>query len=237
MYTVARERWLMERRVPRGLLSTGYALLFIGAVGFPLVALLGGRTTLLVYFAVALGLVTGIAFGSDPIGTEYRALPMLFTSVTGQQFVSGLLLAATVVGAPIVALAIVPLGIVGSVGAARTVLIALLGSVICPCTASVATMVGLGVERVEYAPVPFFFTDTGIVAFLRHGLVLTIGVLASLPAFVGTAPLLSERIAALGVPIAGIQIGSVLLALLLAVATTRAAVRVAVQRFREYQLE
>jgi nitrate reductase gamma subunit len=104
-------------------------------------------------------------------------------------------------------------------------------------------MVGLGVERVEYAPVPFFFTDTpiytqlGIVAFLRHGLVLTIGVLASLPAFVGTAPLLSERIAALGVPIAGIQIGSVLLALLLAVATTRAAVTVAVQRFREYQLE
>jgi hypothetical protein len=54
---------------------------------------------------------------------------------------------------------------------------------------------------------------------------------------VGTAPLLSERIAALGVPIAGIQIGSVLLALLLAVATTRAAVTVAVQRFREYQLE
>lgn len=243
MYTVARERWLMERRVPRGLLSTGYALLFIGAVGFPLVALLGGRTTLLVYFAVALGLVSGIAFGSDPIGTEYRALPMLFTSVTGQQFVSGLLLAATVVGAPVVALAIVPLGIVGSVGAARTVLIALLGSVIRPCTASVATMIGLGVERVEYAPVPFFFTDTpiytqlGIVAFLRHGLVLTIGVLASLPAFIRTAPLLSERIAALGVPIAGIQIGSVLLALLLAVATTRAAVRVAVQRFREYQLE
>ena len=241
-YTVARERWLMERRVPRGLLSTGYALVFMGAVGFPLVALAGGRAVLLVYFAVTLGLAAGVAFGSDPIGTEYRTLPMLFTSVTGRQFVGGVLLAATVVGAPLVALVIVPLGVVGSVGVAQTALIALLGSVICPCTASVATMVGLGVERIEYAPVPFFFTEApvygelGATAFLRQGLVLAIGVLASLPAFVGTAPSVSERIAALGVPTASIQVGSLLLALLLAVAITRTAARIAVQRFRDYQL-
>jgi|GEM_PF-5125736 len=241
-YTVARERWLIERRVPRGLLSTGYALLFMGAVGFPLVALAGGKTVLLVYFAVTLGLVTGVAFGSDPIGTEYRALPMLFTSVTGRQFVGGLLLAATVVGVPLVALAIVPLGIVGSVGVARTFLTVFLGSAICACTASVATMVGLGVERVEYAPVPFFFTDTpiygelGATAFLRHGLVLALAALASVPAFVGTARPVSERIAALGVSTAGIQLGSLLLALVLTVATTRTAARIAVRRFRDYQL-
>jgi len=241
-YTVARERWLMERRVPRGVLSTGYALLFMGAVGFPLVALAGGTTVLLVYFSVTLGLVAGVAFGSDPVGTEYRALPMLFTSVTGRQFVGGLLLTATVVGVPLVALVVLPLGIVGSVGVAQTVLIVLLGSALCPCTASVATMVGLGVERVEYAPVPFFFTDTpiygelGATAFLRHGLVLAIGALASLPAFVGTAPPVSERIAALGVPSAVIQVGSLLLALSLAVAVTRTATGIAVQRFREYQL-
>jgi hypothetical protein len=197
---------------------------------------------LLVYFAVTLGLVAGVAFGSDPIGTEYRALPMLFTSVPGRQFVGGVLLAATVVGAPLVALVIVPLGVVGSVGVAQTAVIALLGTVICPCTASVATVVGLGVERIEYAPVPFFFTDTpvygelGATAFLRQGLVLAIGVLASLPAFVGTAPSVSGRIAALGVPTGGIQVGSLLLALLLAVAITRTAARIAVQRFRDYQL-
>jgi len=168
-YTVARERWLMERRVPRGLLSTGYALLFMATVGFPVVALAGGKVLLLVYFAVTLGLVAGVAFGSDPIGTEYRALPMLFTSGTGKQFVGGVLLAATVVGVPLVVLAIVLLGVVGSIGIAQTVLIALLGGAICPCTASVATMVGLGVERVEYAPVPFFHGHPGLRRTGRDG--------------------------------------------------------------------
>ena len=89
---------------------------------------------------------------------------------------------------------------------------------------------------------PVFFTDApvygelGATAFLRHGLVLAIGVLTSLPAFVGTAPSVSERIAALGVPTAVIQAGSLFLALLLAVAITRTAARIAVQRFRDYQL-
>lgn len=242
MYTVARERWLMERRVPQGLLSTGYALLFMGVVGFPVVALAGGTTSLLVFFAVTLGLVTGVAFSSDPIGTEYRALPMLFTSVTGRQFVGGSLLAATVVGIPLIALIIVPLGIVGPVGFGQTFLIALLGSAVCTCTAAVATMVGLGVERFNYAPVPFFFTDVpiyaevGAAAFLRHGLVLAIGVFASIPAFVGTAPPIYEAIAAHGVPTAVVQIGALLLTLLIAPIITRTAFRVAVQRFRDYQL-
>jgi len=242
MYTVARERWLMERRVPQGLLSTGYALLFMGVVGFPLVALAGGTTSLLLFFAVTLGLVTGVAFSSDPIGTEYRVLPMLFTSVTGRQFVGGSLLAATVVGIPLITLIIVPLGVVGPVGFGQTFLIALLGSTVCTCTAAVATMVGLGVERFNYAPIPFFFTDVpiyaevGAAAFLRHGLVLAIGVFASIPAFVGTAPPIYEAIAALGVPPVVVQIGSLLFTLLLVAVITRTAFKTAVQRFQEYQL-
>jgi hypothetical protein len=242
MYTVARERWLMERRVPQGLLSTGYALLFMGVVGFPLVALAGGTTSLLVFFAVTLGLATGVAFSSDPIGTEYRVLPMLFTSVTGRQFVGGSLLAATVVGIPLITLTIVPLGVVGPVGFGQTFLIALLGSTVCTCTAAVATMVGLGVERFNYAPIPFFFTDVpiyaevGAAAFLRHGLVLAIGVFASIPAFVGTAPPMYEAISAHGVPTVVVQFGALLLTLLLAAIITRTALRAAVQRFQEYQL-
>ncbi|WP_436911222.1 hypothetical protein [Halosimplex marinum] len=241
-HTVARERWLMERRVPQGLLSTGYALLFMGVVGFPLVALAGGTATVLVFFAVTLGLVTGVAFAADPIGSEYRALPMLFTSVTGRQFVAGLVLAAAAVGIPLSTAVIVPLGLVGSVGIGRTLAIALLGGAVCACTASVAAMVGLGAERVEYAPVPFFFTDVpiyaelGAGAFLRHGLVLAIAVLASAPAFVGTAPPVSERIAAVGVPTGAVHVGSLLLAVVLAAAVARTAFETAVQRFREYQL-
>lgn len=242
MYTVARERWLMERRVPQGLLSTGYALLFMGVVGFPVVALAGGTTSLLVFFAITLGLVTGVAFSSDPIGTEYRVLPMLFTAVTGRQFVGGSLLAATVVGIPLIILIIVPIGAVGPVGFGQMILIALLGSALCACTAAVATMVGLGVERFNYAPIPFFFTDVpiyaevGAAAFLRHGLVLTIGVFASIPAFVGTSPPIYEAISAHGVPTVVVQFGALLLTLLLAAIITRTAFRAAVQRFQEYQL-
>lgn len=232
----------MERRVPQGLLSTGYALLFMGVVGFPVVALAGGTTSLLVFFAVTLGLVTGVAFSSDPIGTEYRVLPMLFTAVTGRQFVGGSLLAATVVGIPLIILIIVPIGAVGPVGFGQTILIALLGSALCACTAAVATMVGLGVKRFNYAPIPFFFTDVpiyaevGAAAFLRHGLVLAIGVFASIPAFVGTAPPVYEAIAALGVPPVVVQIGSLLFTLLLVAVITRTAFKTAVQRFQEYQL-
>jgi len=242
MYTVARERWLMERRVPQGVLSTGYALLFMGVVGFPLVAFIGGTTSLLVFFAVTLGLATGVAFSSDPIGTEYRALPMLFTSVTGREFVGGSLLAASVVGIPLITLIIVPLGVVGLIGFGQTLLIALLGSAICTCTAAVATMVGLDVERFNYAPVPFFFTDVpiyaevGAAAFFRHGLILSIGVFASVPAFVGTSPPVYEGIASLGVPAVVVQTGSLVLTLLLVAVITRTAFRTAVQRFQAYQL-
>ena len=242
MYTVARERWLMERRVPQGLLSTGYAILVMSVVGFPLIALTGSTTSLLVFFSVTLGLITGIAFTSDPIGTEYRTLPMLFTSVTGRQFVGGSLLAAAVVGIPLVVLIIVPLGIVAPVGFGQTVLIALLGIAVCTCTAAVTTMVGLGVERFNYAPVPFFFTDVpiyaevGAAAFIRYGLVLAIGVFASIPAFVGTTPPVYEAITPHWVPTVVIQISALLLTLLLAAVITRAAFKASVQRFRDYQL-
>jgi hypothetical protein len=167
---------------------------------------------------------------------------MLFTSVTGRQFVGGSLLAATVVVLPLIALIIVPLGVVGPVGFGQTFLIALLGSAVCTCTAAVATMVGLGVKRIDYAPVPFFFTDVPIYAevgaagFVHYGVVLAIGVAASLPAFVGTSPTVYATIAALGVPAVVVQTGSLVLTLLLVVVITRTAFRTAVQRFQEYQL-
>lgn len=113
---------------------------------------------------------------------------------------------------------------------------------VCACTAAIATAVGLGVERYEYGPAPFFFTDVpiyaeqGLSAFLRHGLVLVLGTLTSIPAFVGNAPPVYERIAALGVPAIAVQIGSLLLTLLLVIAVTGTAFRIAVQRFRNYQI-
>lgn len=242
MYTVARERWLKERRVPQGLLSTGYVLLLAALVGLPIVGLFGGPTSLLLLVSVSLGLAVGIAFGSDPIGTEYRTLPMLFTTVTGRQYVAGLLLAVLVIGVPVVALLVLPLGVSGVVGTGQTILIALIGMVLCACTAAVALAVGLGVERYEYGPAPFFFIDVpiyaehGMSAFLRLGLILAIGALPSVPAFVGNAPPVYEAITARGVPVVAVQIGSLFLTLLLIAVVTRTAFKIAVQRFRDYQI-
>jgi len=156
VYTVARKRWLMERRVPRGVLSTGYVLVVMGLVGFPAVLFVGETITLLVLFAVTVGLVAGIAFGSDPIGTEYRTLPMILTSASSRQFVNGGLLAAATVGIPLVAVIIVPLGIIGPMGLAQTILTTFIGWAVCVCTAAVALAVGLDVEHDEFVPLPVF---------------------------------------------------------------------------------
>ncbi|QSG12333.1 putative membrane protein, predicted permease [Halapricum desulfuricans] len=242
VYTVARERWLIERRVPRGLLSSGYALLFMGVFGFPLVALAGSPTALLLFVAVTIGLTAGIAFGSDPIGTEYRTIPVLLTSITGRQFVSGLLLATAVTVVPMMALVIVPFGILGSIGAGQTTLIALVGMAVGVCTAAVAVAVGLGVERFAYTPIPFFFTDVsvytepGIRAFVRYGQILVVGVFATVPAFVGNAPPVYERLSTVGIPTVGVRMGSLLVTLVLAGVITRTAASIAIRRFRAYQI-
>lgn len=239
--TVARERWLKERRVPRGLLLTGYVLFVVGVFGIPALSL-GGPNGILLLIAVSLGVMVGIAFGSDPIATEYRVLPMLFTTVSGDQFVGGLLLAATLVGVPLVTLVTIPVGIVSVVGVMQTVFIAMAGVAVCICSASVALAIGMGVKRYDYVPVSSFFADVpvftepGRKGFVRMGLILIISALTSMPAFVGNAPPVYERLATLGVPAIAVQIGSLLLTVLLAVAVTRIAISIAVQRFRDYQI-
>jgi len=242
VYTVARERWLLERRGPRGLLMSGYVVFLVGVVGFPLVAIGGGPNGLLLLIAVALGMVSGIAFASDPIGTEYRTLPMLFTTVSGPQFAAGLLLAATVVGAPLVLLVILPIGVTSVVGSVQTIVIALVGVSVSACTAAVALAVGMSVERYDYAPVSSFFTDVpvyaevGLNGFLRLGSIFAVVTLVTVPAFLGNAPTVYEHVEALGIPDLGVQIGSLLLTLALGIIVTRTAFRIAVQRYRDYQI-
>jgi ABC-2 type transport system permease protein len=242
VYTVARKRWLMERRVPRGLLSTGYVLVVMGLVGFPAALFLGEAPTLLVLFAVTLGVMAGIAFGADPIGTEYRVLPMVLTAVSGRQFIYGVLLAAAMVGVPLVAVVIVPLGLVGPVGPLQTVLTALLGWVVCVCTAAVALAVGFDVDRYEFAPLPFFFTDVpiyaeqGVNGFLRYGQILVLVLLACVPAFAGTSAYVSGQLSSVGIPRHLVRTGSLLLTLLTVTVLTRTAIRIAIQRYQTYQI-
>jgi hypothetical protein len=239
--TVTRERWLMERRTPRGLLSTGYVLLFFGVIGLPLL-LFGGPNGILLLVAVALGMAVGIAFASDPIGTEYRTLPMLLTTVAGSQFVGGLLLSALLVGIPLVSVVVVPLGVVSVVEPAWTLLIALVGIASCGCTAAVALAVGLRVDPDELVPMSGFFTEVpvyavqGIDGFVRLGSIFAVVSLAVAPAFLGNAPAVYEPIVEMGAPASVVQGGSLVLTLLLIAAVTHRAFERAVTRFQGHQI-
>ncbi len=239
--TVARERWLMERRVPRGLLSTGYVLLLFGVFGLPLF-LFGGPNGILLILAVGLGLAVGIAFASAPLGTEYWTLPMLLTTVSGRQFVSGLFLSAVLIATPVVTLVVLPVGVVSVVGPVQTVVIALVGIASCACAAAVAIAVGLAVQRHDLAPTPFFFTEVpvyaepGLSGFHRLGSIFAVVLLANAPAFLGNAPSVYSRLSARGVPAGIVQVGSLFLTLFVLAAVTWTAFRIAVERFRRYRL-
>lgn len=137
----------------------------------------------------------------------------------------------------------IAVGLLGPVGIGPTLLCALLGITVCTCTVTVSTASGLGVERSEYAPVPFFFTDVpiyaerGANAFIRLGWILSLVILSSVPAFVGTAPAVYERFGAFGVPVGAVRVGSLLLAVGLTAIVTRTAFGTAVRRFRDYHIE
>ncbi|WP_394739645.1 hypothetical protein [Natronococcus roseus] len=240
--TVARERLLAERRAPRGLLSTGYVLLFVALVGLPVFgALLGAPGFLLVVFG--LGVAAGIVFTAEAIGSAYRVLPMLLTTVRGRQFVGGLVLASLLLGVPLVVLVVVPLGIVSDASLVETFGLALTGIALCACTATVNAAVELDVDRADLVAVPGFFTDgpvysePGWGAF--SGLAKTFGIvsLVALPAFLGNARWVYERVSALGVPTLAVRLGALCCTIVLAVGVSRLAFRVAVERYRDYRLE
>jgi ABC-2 type transport system permease protein len=240
--TVARERLLAERRAPRGLLSTGYVLLFGALVGLPVFgALLGTPGFLLVVFG--LGVAAGIVFTAEPIGSAYRVLPMLLTTVRGRQFVGGLVLASLLLGVPLVVLVVVPLGIVSDASLLETGALAVTGVALCACTATVNAAIELNVDRADLVPVSGFVTDgpvysePGWGAF--SGLAKSFGIvsLVALPAFLGNARWVYERAPALGVPTAAVRLGALCCTIVLAVGVSRIAFRVAVARYRDYRLE
>ncbi|WP_049928393.1 hypothetical protein [Halopiger goleimassiliensis] len=239
--TVVRERLLLERRVPRGLLMTGYVVLILGVVLMPTFLLGGGAVFLLV--AIVLGMAAGIAFATDPLAVEYRTLPMLVTTVDGRQFVGGLVLAALIAGVPLVAIVIVPLGLYGSVGIAATIGVALVGIAVCACTAAVTAAIDTNVDRDDLVPMPFFFTsiptygEPGLASFLRLAKTFAIVTLVCLPAMAGNSPLVYDHPATSAVPTGVVRLGSLLATILLATAVAAIAFRIAVGRFRAITLD
>ncbi|GAB7020397.1 ABC transporter permease family protein [Halostagnicola bangensis] len=239
--TVARERWLMERRVPRGVLSAGYAFLWCGVLAIPAFVLGGSANIPLLFFALMIGLSVGLAFASDPVGTEYRVMPMLLTTVPARQFVTGLVLASTVAGV-VLAVLLALIGFASPVGVLETVVIVFGTIAISACAASVSLAVGMGVERYEFVPVPFFFTDAPIFAemgskgFRRIGRIFVVVSIAVMPALLGNLEPVYETAATFGVPPGWIQFGSLLLAICLAGVIARNAYQTAIERYQQYQI-
>lgn len=191
---------------------------------------------------LAVSLAVGIAFGSDPVGIEYRGLPMVLTAVRGRAFVGGLLLAALAPALVIVPTVVLPLGVASAASVGETLSFLLFGIAVCGCTASLALAAGLGVDREEFTPHPGFFTEvpwygeTGWKQFGRLGAVLVAATLSALPAFVGTHPTMYQSLSAMGVPIPVTRSGSLLLGALLAAVVARTAFETAVTRFEGYSL-
>lgn len=218
----------------------GYVLLFVGVVVFPAFGLIGAPGLLLVTFG--LGLVAGFAFGTDPIGVEYRGLPMVLTAISGRQFVRGILVAALGVGIPLITVVILPLGLLSPASHLETIALVCFGIAICACTASVAVAAGMDVERSRLVPVPFFFTDVpvyaeiGSAAFRRMGRTFGILSLVALPAVFGNTVVVYEGIATAGVPVLAVRLSALLVSILVAGWVSRAACRIAMRRFRTYRL-
>ncbi|KDE60240.1 hypothetical protein EL22_05725 [Halostagnicola sp. A56] len=240
--TVARERWLTERRSPQGVLYTAYVVFFMGIILMPMFTIVG--TPLFLFLVIALGLVTGFAFGSDPIGVKYRVLPMLLTTIGGRQFVGGFLVAALVPGVPIVTAVVVPLGLLSSASFLKTVTLALIGVTLCACTATVSLAVEMGVDRDRFSPVSGFFTNApvyaeqGSSAFIRMAYSFSIVTMTAVPALLGNSARVYESTIALrtGMPTGAIRLGSLFLTILLAIVVSRIAFQIAVHRYQKYQL-
>ncbi len=239
--TVARERWLMERRVPRGLLSMGYTFLCVFFLALPALILGGSANIPLLYFALLVGLSVGIAFGSDPVGTEYRVMPMLLTTVPARQFVTGLVLLSTVSGA-VFAILIALVGFASPVGVLETTVIVLGTVAFSACTACVSLAVGMDVERYEFVPVPFFFTDVPVYAemgsngFRRLGTIFGVVSLAAMPALLGNIEPVYEWTATVGIPPRFAQFISILLTICLTIWIATSAYQTAIERYRSYQI-
>ena len=240
--TVARKRWLQERRVPRALLMGGYVLLLAPLVGIALLAV-GGVLLAPILLAFILATGTGLAFGLNPVATEYQSLPMTLTTVTGEQFVRGSVLSGVAVGTPVTAILT---GLL-SVGVSPTLLepavLCLTGAVLSVCATTVATAIGMQVKYLDLFPIPVPFTSTTMVGeigragFVRMGtLVGAMGVVCS-PAVSGSLPEVVEPAATMaGLSPVAVRVGALLVTVCLAVAATAVAYRHAVRSYDQYTL-
>lgn len=241
--TVARKRWLQERRVPRAIMMLSYLIIPLFGVFFPILAAGEVPGISLVVLAVICAAGTGLAFGLTPIETEYSSVSMTLTSVTGEQFVRGTALAGVAIGAPLTVIVTLLLAVGSPLGVLETLLIAFVGVVLCICSVLLASAIGMRVSYRDLLPAPLPFTsatiygEIGRAGFIKMGVMLGILGLVCLPALGGYLfTFLASGTSLEGTPIAVVRVGSLGLTAVFAVGVSIVTYRRAVRRFNQYTL-
>lgn len=245
--TVARKRWVQERRVPRAVMMIAALLLSIGSgIGVYALSPAGAPavTPLLIAFACATGF--GLGFGEYVLAAEYPSLPMTLTTASGSHVIRGTMLAGLAVGVPLTILPTVVIGIVSPVGALELLLVTIAGVLLCGCSIAVATALGMRFAYTEFLLLPVkiplssvrrVYGRMGKAPFLSAGRVIGVVGLVSLPAFMSYLSVVTTPLATmLGTTPATVRIAALVVTMVLAVAVSVPAYQRAVNRFNEYIL-
>lgn len=241
--TVARKRWLQERRVPIGLLFQGYMLVLLTPLVFlPIFAAGEVPGVALVGLAFLSAIGTALAFGVELLGTEYSSLPMTLTTVSGRHFIRGTVFAGVTITGPLTMLAILLLGLGSPLSGVELLVMGLVGIALIICSITVSATLGLDASYYAFRPVAIPFT--GITAYTESGSIFKWGKvfavvgLVCLPAYVvyGAAFVGGSVATALSASMPVVRIGALIFTGLLAVAIAVLAYQRAVTRFNEYRL-
>lgn len=245
--TVARKRWVQERRVPRAFMMIAAMVLLIGSgIGVYVLSPAGipPVTPLLVAYACATGF--GLGFGEYVLAAEYPSLPMTLTTASGRHVIRGTMLAGLTVGVPLTILPTVAIGIISPVGALELLLVTLTGVLLCGCSIVVATALGMRFAYTEFLPLPVkiplssvrrVYGRMGKAPFLSAGRAIGVVGFVSLPAFISYLSVVTPPLATmLGTTPATVRFAALVVTMILAVAVSIPAYRRAVIRFSEYTL-
>ncbi|CAP15576.2 uncharacterized protein OE_5230R (plasmid) [Halobacterium salinarum R1] len=240
--TVARKRWLQERRVPIGLLFQGYLLMLAPLVFLPIFAAgeVPGVALVGLVFLSAVG--TALAFGAELVGTEYASLPMTLTSVSGRHFIRGTVFAGITISGPFTLLVVLLLGLGSPLVGVELLVLGVVGIVLIACSVVVSAMLGLDAPyyAIRAEAIPFTditaYTESGGV--FKWGKVFAVVGLVCIPAYmVYGARFVGGPVAtALGASMPVVRIGALIVTSLFAIAVAALAYRRAVARFNEYTL-
>lgn len=242
--TVARKRWLQERRVPRA--AWLFAAVVLWAVtGVSVYALDAGRIPAAApaIVAVACAIAIGVAFGMTPIGTEYQGLKLTLTAIPGREFVRGTVLAGVGVGAPVSVIVAAILGIAGGLGVPETAAVAVAGVALCTCAVTVGVALGMRADYFDFMPMPMpmssatVFAEVGRWSFYRPGIALGVASVLAVPAVLAFAPGFAGSVSsASGLPHGIVRIAGSALSTAGAVGTAVVAYRHAVAEYEDYRL-